>query len=54
MQVMELKMKCDAIEKRESEKRQLEEKKHQEEMSALKKTNQQLKTQLEGIIVQKK
>ena len=54
LQVMELKMKCDAIEKRESEKRQLEEKKHQEEMSALKKTNQQLKTQLEGIIVQKK
>ncbi len=54
VQVMELKMKCDAVEKRESEKRQLEEKKHQEEMSALKKTNQQLKTQLEGIIVQKK
>lgn len=53
-QVMELKMKCDAVEKRESEKRQLEEKKHQEEISALKKTNQQLKTQLEGIIVQKK
>ena len=54
VQVMELKMKCDAVEKRESEKRQLEEKKHQEELSALKKTNQQLKTQLEGIIVQKK
>ena len=42
-QVMELKNKCDAIEKRESEKRQLEEKKHQEELQALKKTNQQLK-----------
>ena len=42
-QVMELKSKCDAIEKRESEKRQVEEKKHQEEMQALKKTNQQLK-----------
>lgn len=54
VQVMELKMKCDAVEKRESEKRQLEEKKHQEELSTLKKTNQQLKTQLEGIIVQKK
>lgn len=40
---MELKNKCDAIEKRESEKRQLEEKKHQEELQALKKTNQQLK-----------
>lgn len=40
---MELKNKCDAIEKREVEKRQLEEKKHQEELQALKKTNQQLK-----------
>ena len=42
-QVMELKNKCDAVEKRETEKRQLEEKKHQEELQALKKTNQQLK-----------
>lgn len=42
-QVMELKNKCDAIEKRETEKRQLEEKKHQEELQSLKKTNQQLK-----------
>ena len=42
---MELKNKCDAIEKREVEKRQLEEKKHQEELQALKKTNQQLKVQ---------
>lgn len=40
---MELKNKCDAIEKREAEKRQLEEKKHNEEIQALKKTNQQLK-----------
>lgn len=53
-QVMELKNKCDAIEKRESEKRQLEEKKHQEELQALKKTNQQLKAQLEGIIAPQK
>lgn len=44
-QVMELKNKCDAVEKRETEKRQLEEKKHQEELQALKKTNQQLKVQ---------
>ncbi len=43
MQVMELKNKCDAVEKRESEKRQLDDKKHQEELQALKKTNQQLK-----------
>ena len=42
---MESKNKCDAVEKRESEKRQLEEKKHQEELQALKKTNQQLKVQ---------
>ena len=42
-QIMELKNKCDAIEKREAEKRQLEEKKHNEEVQALKKTNQQLK-----------
>ncbi len=40
---MELKYKCDATEKKESEKRQLEDKKHQEEMQSLKKTNQQLK-----------
>ena len=43
LQVMELKNKCDAIEKRETEKRLLEEKKHQEELQSLKKTNQQLK-----------
>lgn len=42
---MELKNKCDVIEKREGEKRQLEEKKHQEELQSLKKTNQQLKVQ---------
>lgn len=43
---MELKSKCDAIEKRESEKRQVEDKKHQEEIQALKKTNQQLKVRM--------
>lgn len=42
-QVMELRNKCDAIEKTEAEKRQLSEKKHQEELQALRKTNQQLK-----------
>lgn len=41
-QVLELKNKCDAIEKRESENRKLEEKKHQEEIQSLKKTNSQL------------
>ncbi|XP_057309474.1 33 kDa inner dynein arm light chain, axonemal-like [Hydractinia symbiolongicarpus] len=49
-QVNELKAKCDAIEKREVERRAIEEKKHAEEIQFLKRTNQQLKTQLEGII----
>ncbi|KAM3873236.1 axonemal dynein light intermediate polypeptide 1-like [Diretmus argenteus] len=52
-QVNEQKAKCEAIEKRENEKRQVEEKKHTEEMMFLKRTNQQLKAQLEGIIVLK-
>lgn len=51
---MELRNKCDAIEKTEAEKRQSSEKKHQEEMQALRKTNQQLKAQLEGIIAPQK
>jgi dynein light intermediate chain, axonemal len=49
-QVQELKAKCEAIEKRESERRALEEKKHAEEVSFLKRTNVQLKTQLESIL----
>ncbi|TPX37779.1 hypothetical protein SeMB42_g06885 [Synchytrium endobioticum] len=49
-QVAELKAKCEAIEKREAERRQAEERKHNEEISFLKKTNVQLKTQLEGIL----
>merc|ERR1719420_2637769 len=53
-QVNQLKAKCDAIEKREAERRQVEEKKHTEEIQFLKRTNQQLKTQLEGIIAPKK
>jgi dynein light intermediate chain len=53
-QVMELRNKCDTIEKTEAEKRQLSEKKHQEELQALRKTNQQLKAQLEGIIAPQK
>ena len=42
-QAIELRNKCDAVEKTEAEKRQLSEKKHQEELQALRKTNQQLK-----------
>jgi len=53
-QVNELKAKCDQIEKRAAEQRAVEEKKHTEEIQFLKKTNQQLKTQLEGIIAPKK
>ncbi|XP_071325307.1 axonemal dynein light intermediate polypeptide 1 [Trachinotus anak] len=53
-QLNEQKAKCDAVEKRENERRQLEEKKHAEEVQSLKRTNQQLKTQLEGIITPKK
>ena len=43
---MELRNKCDTIEKTEAEKRQLSEKKHQEELQALRKTNQQLKVRV--------
>ena len=51
---MELKNKCDAIEKTSSEARKLEEKKFQEEIQALKKTNSQLQAQLEGLITPQK
>lgn len=42
-QVNEQKAKCEAIEKREVERRLVEEKKHNEEIQFLKRTNQQLK-----------
>ena len=42
------------VEKRAQEQKQAEEKKHGEEINFLKRTNQQLKGQLEGIISQKK
>jgi hypothetical protein len=45
--VLELKAKCEAIEKRESERRAMEERKHAEEISFLKKTNVQLKVMVE-------
>lgn len=48
--VAALKAKCDDIERREAERRQVEERKHAEEMQFLKRTNQQLKTQLESIL----
>lgn len=45
--VLELKAKADAIEKRESERRALDEKKHAEEIAFLKRTNASLKRELE-------
>ena len=41
--ILELKAKCEAIEKRESERRAMDERKHAEEIAFLKKTNVQLK-----------
>ncbi|XP_056618554.1 axonemal dynein light intermediate polypeptide 1 [Triplophysa dalaica] len=49
----EQKAKCEAIERREAERREIEEKKHAEEVQFLKKANQQLKAQLESIITLK-
>lgn len=42
-QVSEEKAKCEAIERQETERREIEEKKHTEEVLFLKRTNQQLK-----------
>lgn len=53
-EVSDLKITCQMVEKRAQEQKQGEEKKHGEEINFLKRTNQQLKSQLEGIISQKK
>jgi len=52
--VADLKAKCEAIERREAERRQQDDKKHQDEIQFLKRSVQQLKQQLEGIITPKK
>uniref|UniRef100_A0A8C5UD10 Axonemal dynein light intermediate polypeptide 1 n=1 Tax=Malurus cyaneus samueli TaxID=2593467 RepID=A0A8C5UD10_9PASS len=52
-QVSQEKAKCEAIERQETERREIEERKHSEEVLFLKRTNQQLKTQLETIIAAK-
>nr|XP_020445884.1 axonemal dynein light intermediate polypeptide 1 isoform X2 [Monopterus albus] len=52
-QLNEQKAKCEAIEERENEQRHLQEKLLQEEIQYLKRANQQLKTQMEGLIVPK-
>ncbi|AWP13313.1 Axonemal dynein light intermediate polypeptide 1 [Scophthalmus maximus] len=48
------KAKCEAIEKRENEKRQSEERKYTTELQFLTKTNLQLETQLQGVTTPKK
>ena len=52
--MQELKAKAEAIEKRESERRSLEEKKHAEEVQFLKRTNAQLKKELETYLAPSK
>ena len=49
-QVQERKAKAEAIKKREGERRELEEKKHAEEVQFLKRTNTQLKKELEAYL----
>lgn len=52
--ISDMKVKSDQNERRSAELRESEEKKHAEEIAFLKKTNAQLKAQLEGIIASKK
>lgn len=49
-QVAELRNKCEAIETRENERRQFEEKKHAEEIAYYKKYTEQLKVQLDSYL----
>ncbi|RHY24075.1 hypothetical protein DYB25_007777 [Aphanomyces astaci] len=49
-QVEELKLRCEAIQKREEEKRLADEKKHNDEVDGLKKANDQLKANLESLL----
>ncbi|CAH1109904.1 unnamed protein product [Psylliodes chrysocephalus] len=53
-QITELKQKAEQADRRAAETRLAEERKHTEEIAFLKKTNQQLKLQLEGILAPKK
>ncbi|XP_017775337.1 PREDICTED: putative inner dynein arm light chain, axonemal [Nicrophorus vespilloides] len=53
-QLADLRQRAEQADRRAAELRQAEERKHAEEISFLKKTNQQLKAQLEGIIAPKK
>jgi dynein light intermediate chain, axonemal len=49
-QVQELRKKCDAIEKREADRRAADEAKHKEEVEFLKATNEKLKSSLEQLL----
>lgn len=51
LQVQEWKLKCEAIEKRETERREVEAKKHKEEVTYLENYAKQLKQQLEAFLV---
>jgi dynein light intermediate chain len=53
-QVQEWKLKCDAIEKRETERREAEAKKHKEDVQYLENYAKQLKQQLEQFLVPNK
>jgi dynein light intermediate chain, axonemal len=52
--VQEWKLKCEAIEKRESERREADAKKHKEEVTYLENYAKQLKQQLETFLVPNK
>ncbi len=51
VQVQEWKLKCEAIEKRENERREAEAKKHKEEVQYLENYAKQLKQQLEAFLL---
>ncbi|RHY69981.1 hypothetical protein DYB30_011932 [Aphanomyces astaci] len=48
--ICRLKLRCEAIQKREEEKRLADEKKHNDEVDGLKKANDQLKANLESLL----
>jgi dynein light intermediate chain len=49
-QIEELGTRCEAVARREEERKALDEKKHQEEVDALRKANDQLKSSLEALL----
>jgi dynein light intermediate chain len=53
-ELQQMKAKCDEIERRETERRATDQRKHEEELQVLKRTNQQLRSQLESILAPQK